>query len=129
MSKYTIYSRRPPPKPRPWKIHPIWRGIGCLMLIIIPILAYAGGVLLVEANSKQGWVPVPGEFMRSVNLPAIGVVRHLVATLFVTLLLTFIGFGGLMILYALIYRLVGPPSLGPLDAPPVRMPQNQRRRG
>lgn len=127
MAKYSTYSRRPPPKMRPWKIHPVWRGIGCIMLIIIPILAYAGAVLLVEANMNQRWVPVPGEFIRSVNIPFLGNVHYFYATLLTTIILVFIGFGGLMIFYALIYRLVGPPSLGPLDAPPER-PSNKKRR-
>jgi hypothetical protein len=125
MGKYTIYSRRPPPKKRPWRVHPIWRGIGCLMLIIIPVLSYAGAVLLLQANMQRGWVPVPAEFMRNVHLPWIGVINHMTATLIVTILLIFVGFGALMVLYALMYRLVGPSRLGPLDAPPQR---SQRKR-
>ena len=26
--------------PFPWRIHPIWRGIGCLLLILVPLISY-----------------------------------------------------------------------------------------
>lgn len=126
-AKYTIYSRRPPIKKSPWKIHPVWRGIGCLMLIIIPVMSYAGAILLVQENFKRGWVPVPAEFVKTVTLPRIGSFPHLYATLLTMLLLMFIGFGALMILYAIMYRFLGPSYLGPLDAPPERPPRRKRR--
>jgi len=121
MSKYTRYGRRPPPKPRPWKIHPVWRGIGCLMFIIIPIMSYAGAVLLVEQNKTQGWMPMPYELMQTIFIPYIGGINHLYAYLLVCMLLMFVGFSVLMIVYALLYRLIGPPTIGPMDAPPERM--------
>jgi hypothetical protein len=26
--------------PFPWRVHPIWRGIGCLLLIVAPVVAF-----------------------------------------------------------------------------------------
>jgi len=127
MSKYGFYSRLAPPKPRPWKIHPVWRGIGCLIMLLFPLLSYAGAVLLVDANFKQHWVPVPAEFFASYKLPYVGVVPHLLGILVVTILLMFVSFAGLMVLYAVLYRLIGPPTLGPLDVPVERTPQKRRR--
>ncbi|MGB9641134.1 MAG: hypothetical protein ACPL4H_09495, partial [Anaerolineales bacterium] len=109
MAKYTMYGRNLPPPPRPWNIHPIWRGIGCIMMLIIPIVSYAGAALLVEANLRAGWLPLPAELMGSVYIPYFTSIPHLFANLLVTVVLVFIGYGALMILYALIYRLVGPP--------------------
>jgi hypothetical protein len=119
MSKYDRFSQKTT-KPRPWKIHPIWRGIGCFLLILVPIVAYAGGELLIAANQQQGWFPLPAEMLRAISLPLLGRVPHLIASVVVTLLLSFAGFGILTVFYALVYQLFGPPRLGPMDAPPIR---------
>lgn len=120
MSKYDKFNQGSRMQERPWKIHPIWRGIGCLMMILIPIMAYAGAVILVQANLEQGWLPMPRELIQTVTLPLMGEVEQFYAVVIVTALLMIIGFGVVTILYSLIYSAVGPPRLGPLDAPPVR---------
>ncbi len=120
MSKYDKFNQGSRMEERPWKIHPIWRGIGCLMMILIPIMAYAGAVVLVQANLEQGWLPMPRELIQTVTLPVVGEVNQFYAVVIVTTLLMIIGFGVVTILYSLIYSAVGPPRLGPLDAPPVR---------
>ena len=132
MAKYSSFNRRTPLDQRPWTIHPIWRGIGCILMLLIPIMAYAGAILLIQANIEKRWVPMPAELMQSITLPFLGVVDHLVATLIVTILLSFIGFALLSFLYAIFYRLVNPDPLGPLDAKPIRSrPQSrpQQRTG
>ena len=35
-------------KRRPWKVHPVWRGIGCFMAILIPIMAWAGAIVMIS---------------------------------------------------------------------------------
>jgi hypothetical protein len=127
MTKYTHYSRRPEMAERPWKVHPIWRGIGCIMAIIIPIMSYASAVLLVQQNQQQGWLPLPRELAGTIYLPILGNVPYLYANLIVTLVLMLIGYGILTTMYALLYKVIGPPSLGPLDAPPVRHTPGKRR--
>jgi hypothetical protein len=119
MGKYRAYTR-PAQKPRPWKVHPIWRGIGCLMILIIPAMSYAGGVLLVEQNMKYRWIPMPAELTKSMVLPLVGRVSHFYATLMATVVLMLIGFAIIVTIYALIYNMVGPSRLGPMDAPPER---------
>lgn len=120
MSKYDKFNQGSRMQERPWKIHPIWRGIGCLMMLLIPIMSYAGAVVLVQANLEQGWLPMPGELLQTVTIPFVGDVEQFFAVVIVTVLLMIIGFGVVTILYSLIYSAVGPPRLGPLDAPPVR---------
>ena len=120
MSKYDKYNQGSRMQERPWKIHPIWRGIGCLMMIVIPIMAYAGAVVLVQQNAEQRWLPMPKELTQTVSIPFFGNVENFIAVVIVTALLMIVGFGVVTILYSLIYSAVGPPRLGPLDAPPVR---------
>jgi len=126
MTKYRSLASRPEMKPRPWKIHPIWQGIGCLLILLIPIISYAGSVLLVDANTGKHWFSVPPELAQNVVVPMLGKVPHLYANLVLTVLFILLGFGVVMVVYAVIYRLMAPPQLGPLDAPPIR--RSDRRR-
>jgi hypothetical protein len=127
MAKYGQYSRRPPQKQRPWEIHPVWRGIGCLLMVLIPVISYAGAVLIIRENLIRGWLPIPAQLASRVILPYVGGVPYFFATLIVAALLTLVGFGLITALYALIYGLVGPSRYGPLDAPPEWGRPNRRR--
>jgi hypothetical protein len=108
MSKYSRYEGLVGRQRRQNNVHPIWQAIGCSLMILIPLLAYAGAAFLVQANLQQRWLPLPRELARAVHLPVIGFVPYLYANLVVMLPLTVVGFGVLTILYALVYRLVSP---------------------
>jgi hypothetical protein len=99
---------------RPWKIHPVWRGIGCLLLILLPLMAYGIAVLIVDANKINRWIPFPPELTGPAEFP------YLYANLGVAVLVFMILFGLFTIIYFLIYRMFGPPTYGPMDAPPPR---------
>jgi hypothetical protein len=128
MGKYNKFERRVEiPRNLPYRIHPIWRGIGCLMLVIIPIMAYAGAVLLLEANTANGWLYIPPELNVPPVIPYINYMLPVTgATLVAAILLALAGFGVLMMIYALMYSVVGPPK-NPLDAPPERWEGRKRR--
>jgi phosphotransferase system glucose/maltose/N-acetylglucosamine-specific IIC component len=127
MAKYGQYSRQPAQKQRPWEIHPVWRGIGCILMILIPVISYAAAVLIVRENLDQGWLPIPPQLARTIILPYFGSVPYFFATLIVAALLALVGFGLITALYALVYGLVGPSRYGPLDAPPEWGRPNRRR--
>ncbi|MCK4725203.1 MAG: hypothetical protein KAT29_05360 [Anaerolineales bacterium] len=129
MGKYDKYNPQSHMAETPWKIHPVWRGIGCLMILIIPALAFAGAILVVQANADQKWVPIPAELSQSLTLPLFGTVESILAVVIVAVLLALIGFGVMTIIYSLVYSLIGPPRYGPQDAPPIyNKPNNRRRR-
>lgn len=127
MGKYDKFSSQSRMAKKPWDIHPIWRGIGCLMMLLIPIMSYAGAVLLVQANQEQRWFVMPRELMVKISLPVIGPVEHLWANLLLTLALSLVGFALLTAVYALVFQLVGPDRYGPLDVPPERRRPSGRR--
>lgn len=97
-------------------VHPVWRGIGCFLLILLPIVSFAGAKLLVQANNRQRWVQIPTELKDSFFLPVIG--RLIFADLAVTVILIVIGFALLTAAYAVFYRILGISRYGPLDSPP-----------
>ena len=125
MGRYRSYTRQTA-KERPWDVHPIWRGIGCILIILIPIMAYAGAVVLVRENFKNKWVALPTELIGSFVIPYLGA-RVYYAEIAATLLLMFFGFGVIVILYSLMYRLVGPARYGPLDGRPIRHKPRKRK--
>lgn len=116
MSRFGRPTFQRQPKPRPWSIHPIWRGIGCLFMILLPIMSFVASYLLLRENFRQGWVAMPENLLRSFFIPSFGTVY--LADLALTLILMFLEFGILTVGYAFLYRLIGPSRYGPLDAPP-----------
>jgi hypothetical protein len=130
MSKYNRYQFRQ--EKQPYDIHPVWRGIGCLLLVIIPVLSYFSAVLVVRANFRSRWIAVPYELAVPINFSpiyqAVPALRPFFASLgpvypidlLVTLLFVVVGFGLLTVLYSAMYRMSGQGGLGPTDAPPIR---------
>lgn len=121
MGKYGRLSRQLPRKEPPWKIHPIWRGIGCILMLIMPVIAFLSANLLLEWNSEQGLVRVPPELANSFVIPQVNfTISNFFATLMLTALLLLFGFGLIMVVYSIVFAVLGPPKYGPMDAPPIR---------
>jgi hypothetical protein len=119
---------------RRWKINPIWRGIGCFLLLLIPIMAWFAAELFLDSGqqiiqSDSLYRPITIKF---INIAEIDMViadineysasSNLVGgQFFFTIIFTVIGYGLLAFLYAVLYRLIGPPRYGPFDVPPSVM--------
>ncbi len=119
MGKFDRYQQQQ--KPKPWKIHPVWRGIGCVIMLILPVMAYYGSILLLEANANNGWMRIPIEFTGPAAYP------YLYAKLAVMIMLILFSYGILVILYTLLARLSGMQKYGPMDSPPIRPKKKKRR--
>ncbi len=132
MAKYAKYQRPVPPRP-PDSVHPVWRGIGCLMMILVPILSYALTMVLLQTGLQNGW-PIPRQLLGRVQFPNwvwnvpvlediarfIHSINHLYA-----ILVFFVVILGLLsvvfsFVYSIIYSAVAPPPYTPVDAPPPR---------
>jgi hypothetical protein len=123
MGKYYAQWRRPKQKERPWKVHPIWRGIGCIMMVIIPIVSFVIAEALVEMNLTEGWVAVPPDLVGPASSP------YLYAKLAMTVLVAVILFAMYTLGYMVIYSVLGPPRYSRIDAPPERRKPASRRKG
>jgi hypothetical protein len=109
------------------------RGIGCIMLVVVPILAYGASVLLVDYGARRGW-PIPPNWYGPISLPPVldklqglqpilfflRAQNNLEAILVFTLAITIVLFGIMSVIYGYMYTLFGPPRYGPQDAPPIR---------
>ena len=137
MGKYDSFNRRRQIKAVN-ETHPIWRGIGCLMLVIVPLISLGFAVLTMDSALRLEW-PFPRQFLGYTRMPdflynsqvlvpilnAIANVEHLTGYLAFTFIYVIILGAIMSFVYAAVYRLVGPPVYGPLDVPP---PKNFRPR-
>ena len=133
MGKYTSVRKVAPP-PRNREVHPLMRGIGCIMMVIVPILAYGSAVLLVNYGDSRGW-PIPPTWLGAPTFPPLlmrlqglntvltflQLQNNLIANLVFAVAITVLIGGVMSIIYGYIYKLFGPPQYGPTDAPPERI--------
>ena len=129
---YSSGKYQKPPEARRWRVHPAWSGIGCVLMILIPIMAWAGAAVVIENNTlfqlpedmtrpivfqktDTGWVNQVILWLNA-NLGGRGLTS---AQLIFWVAFILIGLAIIAILYGLLYRVVGPPRYGPLDSPPA----------
>jgi hypothetical protein len=110
MSKYDNYWEQKKPK-KDKGPHPIWMGIGFLLLIIIPGISWAASLILIDYDLKTGMYPI------TPNMIAPGADPLLYVKIFSTVAISLLLFVLLYVIYFLIYRFVGPKRYSPLDAP------------
>lgn len=129
MTKHRSYERNvPSPSKEP---HPIWRGIGCLIMLIVPAISLGLSSILVQMAPSFG-IQLPAELVGYPIMPPflfqvpglVGLLswiqgrNNLYAILLGTFMVTVVLAGVLALLYAFIYRLVGPPRYSGMDVPP-----------
>lgn len=132
MGRYTSYKVKEPAVKR-GEIHPVMRGIGCIMFAIVPPLAYGTAVLVVNYGIGRGW-PIPPDWLGTPTIhPWLLSLRgltqvydwiynqtNLTANLIFAIAIAVVVFGVLAMLYGFMYSLAGPSQYGPTDAPPIR---------
>ncbi|MCX7609436.1 MAG: hypothetical protein N2049_09500 [Anaerolineales bacterium] len=119
---------------------PLWRGIGCLLMIVVPLLSYLIGQVLLQEAKKRAFVPeyllapirlpnwawglpVLGEiarFLYSLKEPGATLVFFLITLLILSSLISLI--------YSSLYQTFGPPRYGELDAPPPKIKTKEYKR-
>ena len=130
-------------KPRPWRVHPIWRGIGCVMIILIPIMSYAiGDILTTNVEAVSQFFNQMSFFRKSVDLlawadtladaipqiadqlialktsVAIEPIPYFWGKVLIAFGITLMLFAFLSVLYSFIFKISGPSPYGRLDVRP-----------
>jgi hypothetical protein len=139
MGKYTTYQKKPPVRSN--EPHPVWRGIGCVIWLILPVISYGLSAMTVSYAVKKGiqfpsaitgYPVMPGILFR---IPGLVVLLNwlqsqynlytilLVAFFFVVMLA-----GAIAIIYALMYRASAPPRYSGVDAPPMNIKVKKYKR-
>jgi hypothetical protein len=94
---------RKPRSPFPWTIHPVWRGIGCIMLVIIPTVS----VGLAQAVLPYLDTSQDGALARNVTLPLIGEIQHIYAQILLATFFTITIFLILTVISSFLYSFLG----------------------
>jgi len=130
MGKYTssVIKHKPQKTKAP---HFIWNGLGCMMIVIIPIISIAAGIQTVDYALQHGWIlpagllgrpTLPDFFYKSSGLISIFGPITSINNLYayaVASIVYVLAIGGVSSMaYAFAYRFVGPPRYGPQDIPP-----------
>jgi len=113
MGRFSNYSGHEEVSKKQVGLHPVWRGIGFAMMLLIPFLSYVGALAFLQENNKSHWIRIPADLYVSWSDPLILVKALLtIAIAFVLyMIFSFVTF--------LLYRMIAPPRYGPLDVPPV----------
>lgn len=129
MSKYS--SRHTPDAPKVNReVHPLMRGIGCIMMVVVPIISFLAATVIVPIfpiallPGMTKAIDVPG-WLYSLNgltflFDYIESQPFLIAYLVFALVITILIFSIMSIVYGFIYKAFGPSQFGPTDAPPIR---------
>jgi hypothetical protein len=140
MSKYQSFQKHKE-LPARRDVHPVWRGIGCLIMVILPVISWATAQLLLEFGKSQKWAFLY-ELSDYVRFPEwaystpyililanyISSIPYLKALLMFSVLVLILLSGIFAFLNAILYRVVGPPRYTELDAPAPRVNVKRRSR-
>lgn len=130
MGKYQSGVKRQ--EPRRQGPNPIWRGIGCLLMVIIPLVSYAAAELTMPLLQEQGLIPRELLFTPQTPdwlrlSPVLATTYQsvfgrygILAILALTVIFIILIGGVLTVLYSYVYQLTAPSRYGPTDAPPIR---------
>ncbi|MGH2582598.1 MAG: hypothetical protein ACRDFQ_06845 [Anaerolineales bacterium] len=91
--------------PFPWKVHPIWRGIGLFMAILIPVIAYG----LVETILERAQIG-NSELARTLQSPSPWGLDFPVLRVILVVVASFVLYLVFSILGSLLYSLLGGPQ-------------------
>lgn len=110
------------------EIHPAWRGIGCVLIVVIPVLAFALAELLFMPEYRPAWLlgSIPPELRFPLVIPTFGILEKPITITYIVPKLGMVfafslGVSAIFtIVYSLSYRAAGGYRPGPADAPPIR---------
>lgn len=139
MGKYTSRVRKPS-MPKRNTVNPYMRGIGCLLMLIVPVFSYGVGDLL--AGQGFGYQVIPREWYGYLTVPAwmanlaglnfvmrfLAGIPHLAATLAIAVIVMIIVGGILSVIFGWMYSLLAPSQYGPTDVPLPRVKTKKYKR-
>ncbi len=132
MAKYNTFQKAKE-APRN-KIHPVWRGIGLIIILLTPIISWAAAMVTLDLGKSQKW-PFIFSLVGRIYFPDIvyktpyisiaanylSSIPYLGALILFFIVYMMLFSGVFAFINSLLYRMVGPPRYGPLDEPAPRV--------
>jgi hypothetical protein len=140
MGKYSSTTQKESTLKKNKEPHPIWRGIGCLMMLIIPAISIIIGKLSVDFALENKW-RLPPELLGIPKLPDIlsksaglspllpmikipNLYAYIAASIIFIMLISSV----VSLIYAVVYRIANPYRYGPMDEPPPKIKAKRHSR-
>ena len=117
MAKHNRFRKDLPTAPNKLPLHPIWRGIGCIMAVILPVVSFILSTILFQNRDKFNWMLVPPELMLN-NYPKDPL---LLAKIVYAAIILFLIIAVLALVTFFISKIFAPSNYGPYDVPPERV--------
>jgi hypothetical protein len=129
------------PKTRQKKgMNPIWRGIGCILIVVVPLITLGLTTIVAPLIITTGYVP--SELLGHVNFPdwvitapiLSGIASYIAGinnlwlgvVVFIVILVLLTGISSLI--YVTILQFIGPPRYSEMDAPPSKFKAREYKR-
>ncbi len=97
-------------------MHPVWRGIGFVLMVLMPIMGYAAAITFLDLNAKNGWFPIPSEFL----FYRWGLDPLILVKIGLTLVFSFVFYTIFMSITYFLNGLFAPKRYIPPDLPPLK---------
>jgi len=114
MNKNNFFTRNKSYMDKKKTIHPIWRGVGLVLMIFIPVLSFIASGVILDLNNQYHWFPIPPEFIIRWQDPLI------LMRIFITILVSFLVYALFMLITFFTNSLLGPRTYIPPDLPPLK---------
>lgn len=117
MAKHNMFRSELPPKPAKLPVHPIWRGIGCVIITVLPLISYFIASSLIDNRDLYPWLVIPEDILLS-NYPKdpMITVRFLYALIVLVALVAV-----LTLIMSIVMRIFAPSKYDSVDVPPEKI--------
>ena len=114
------------------RVHPAWRGVGCLLLVVLGIGGYLFSRWFLVNNSLYGWIYLPPEILNPSVASVPAWLRGIVAPVFQPGALVSLTVGFIFLIFAYLflniaYSIAFPQKRGEFDVPPLRRERRRKR--
>ncbi|MGD8458467.1 MAG: hypothetical protein PVF83_18990 [Anaerolineales bacterium] len=125
MSFHTMKSREE--RERETWPHPIWRGIGVIIIVVLPVLSFviSNELITYWEITIPGFI-LPYQMRQSVNLPILGEVRNFFGVLALAVIVTIALFALLSVINALVYRATRNKNVRAFESPPKKYKKKRK---
>ena len=110
------------------KMHPIWRGVGFVMMIVFPIISYAATELLVAQNQIHNYFPWPSDILAKPGDLIYNGDPLLYFKILVTVSFILVCFAITTLITFSLNSIFGSPRYGPYDVPPINVKVKKKAR-
>jgi hypothetical protein len=122
--------------------HEIWRGIGCVMMVVIPAVSIAAASATVKWILANGIKIIPIALLGNPRMPDIAYklsglrtiltplteIKNFYAIAVISIMYMIVISGVISVIYAATYNMVGPSRYGPTDVPPLKVKKVKKSR-